>query len=259
MTRTGEGAGAEANGCVLDVSGLVKRYRNTVAVDDLSLRVGAGEIVGLVGPNGAGKTTALRCISGVLRPSGGTIRVGGHDVVDAEREAKQLLALVPEMPNPYELLTVREHLQLVARAYGTERILEDRGEEVLRRLSLAERRDDLVLSLSKGMKQKLAVACAFVHGARLYLLDEPLMGMDPKAQREFMLMVREAVDDGAGALVSTHILDTAERACDRIVVLNEGRKIAEGTVDDLRERAAMHGGSLEDVFLVLTGAAETVE
>ncbi len=259
MTRTGETADPVTNGCALEVAGLVKRYRKTVAVNELPLQVRSGEIVGLVGPNGAGKTTALRCISGVLRPSQGTIRVGGFDVVTAEREAKQLLALVPETPNPYELLTVREHLQLVARAYGTEGLLEAEGEEVLRRLSLADRRDDLVLTLSKGMKQKLAVACAFIHGARLFLLDEPLMGMDPKAQREFMLMVREAVEGGAGALVSTHILDTAERVCDRIVVLNEGRKIAEGTVDDLRARAAMDGGSLEDVFLVLTGATEMSE
>jgi ABC-2 type transport system ATP-binding protein len=219
----------------------------------------SGEVVGLVGPNGAGKTTALRCISGIVRPTEGSIRVDGHDTIREERQAKQRLALLAELPNPYELLTIWEHLQFVAMAYGTEDVLEARGEDILRRMRLLDRRNDLVLTLSKGMKQKLAVACAFIHGATVYLLDEPLMGMDPKGQREFMEMVRETAEAGAAALVSTHILDTAERICDRILVLSRGRVIAEGGLDEIRRRAAVDGGRLEDAFLALTETEEIPE
>jgi ABC-2 type transport system ATP-binding protein len=244
---------------LLSVEGLVKRYGKTTALAGLDLRVWPGEIVGLVGPNGAGKTTALRCISGVIRPTVGRVLVGEYDVVRHDLESKQLIALVPEIPNPYELLTVWEHLQLVARAYGREDVLRRDGYRVLERLSLVDRRNDLVLSLSKGMKQKLTVACAFIHEAKLFLLDEPLMGLDPRSQRELLAMVREATESGAAALVSTHILDTAERICHRIVVLQGGRVTAEGTVAELRESAEVEGGSLEDVFLVLTENGEATE
>lgn len=212
--------------------------------------------MGLVGPNGAGKTTALRCISGVVRPTAGRIRVVGYDVRSQEREAKQRLAFLAEMPSPYELLTVWEHMQFIAMAYGTEDILQQRGEEILGRLRLLDRRNDLVLTLSKGMKQKLAAACAFIHDAKVYLLDEPLMGMDPRGQREFLEMVRETAAAGGAALVSTHILDTAERICDRILVLSRGRMIAQGGPDEIRRRAAVDGGRLEDAFLALTEGEE---
>ncbi len=247
-----------AGAALLTVEGLVKRYGRTMALSGLTFTLRPGEIVGLVGPNGAGKTTALRCISGVVRPTEGRVEVGGFDVVRHELESKQIIALVPEIPNPYELLTVWEHLQLIARAYGREDVLRTHGVEVLTRLSLLDRRNDLVLSLSKGMKQKLTIACAFIHQARLYLLDEPLMGLDPRSQRELLAMVREATASGAAALVSTHILDTAERICDRILVLQKGRITDEGTVAELRERAAVDG-SLEDVFLALTENAGAVE
>ncbi len=241
---------------LLSVEGLTKRYRSTVAVSDLSFSVNRGEIVGLVGPNGAGKTTVLRCISGIVRPTQGTIRVAGYDVLTQERQAKQRLALLAEMPNPYDLLTVWEHLQFVAMADGADEALREHGEALLERMRLADRRNDLVLTLSKGMKQKLSVACAFIHRAELYLLDEPLMGMDPKGQREFLEMVRETADQGCAALVSTHILDTAERVCDRVLVLSHGRKLAEGTVDEIRARAAVNGGRLEDAFMALTESEE---
>ena len=244
---------------LLSVEDLVKHYRDTVAVDGLSFTVAGGEIVGIVGPNGAGKTTVLRCISGIVRPTAGRITVDGYDVLRDEREAKRRLALVPEMPNPYDLLTVWEHLEFVAMAYGTRDVLREHGEAILGRLRILDRRNGLVLTLSKGMKQKLAVACAFVHRSLVYLLDEPLMGMDPRGQREFLAMVREATSGGAAALVSTHLLDTAERVCDRIIVLSRGRKLAEGTVEELRRRAAVEGERLEDVFLALTESAEAPE
>jgi len=262
-TRKGTQAPRRSQRAVADallrVDDLVKHYRETVAVDGLSFTVAAGEIVGIVGPNGAGKTTVLRCISGIIRPTAGRITVDGYDVLRDEREAKVRLALVPEQPDPYDLLTVWEHLEFIAMAYGTGDALREHGEAILERLRMLDRRNDLVLTLSKGMKQKLAVACAFVHRSKVYLLDEPLMGMDPRGQREFLAMLREAASRGAAALVSTHLLDTAERICDRIIVLSHGRKLAEGTVQELQQRAASDGDRLEDVFMALTEAAEARE
>jgi ABC-2 type transport system ATP-binding protein len=239
---------------VLEVQNLTKQYRKFVALSDLSFGVGAGEIVGLLGPNGAGKTTSLRCIAGIIRPTGGRIIVGGYDLATQEREAKRLLAFVPEQPNPYEMLTVWEHLKFVALAYNTTDGFEERADALLQQFDLTPKRNDLVGTLSKGMRQKLTIACAFLHRARVFLFDEPLIGLDPRGARELRLRIAEAArDGGAAVVVSTHMLDTAQSLCDRILILRHGVKVAEGTLSDLRDRA--HAGSdasLEDVFLSLT-------
>lgn len=240
----------------LEVAHLSKRYRKFDALSDLSFSVGGGEIVGLLGPNGAGKTTSLRCIAGIIRPSAGSVLVDGCALLaggDAEQEAKRRTAFVPEQPNPYELLTVREHLKFVALAYGTADGFEQRAAELLERFDLTAKRDALVGTLSKGMRQKLTIACAFIRRATVFLFDEPLIGLDPKGARELTERIREARDDGAAVLVSTHMLATAEGLCDRVLILNRGVKIAEGTVGDLRALAHAPGAaSLEDVFLALT-------
>ena len=243
---------------LLEVSHLTKRYRTFTALTDLSFHVDSGEIVGLLGPNGAGKTTTLRCISGIIRPSEGHVTVDGHDLGTDEQAAKRLLAFVPEQPNPYEMLTVWEHLKFVALAYGSADGFDERAPVLLERFDLSAKRDALVGTLSKGMRQKLTIACAFLHRARVFLFDEPLIGLDPRAARELRLQIRQAArDEGAAVLVSTHMLDTAQNLCDRILILRHGIKIAEGTMDDLRAGAAMSGdASLEDVFLTLTGREE---
>ena len=240
---------------MLEISGLTKRYRKFTALSDLSFSVAAGEIVGLLGPNGAGKTTCLRCIAGIIRPTGGRVVVGGNDLASQEREAKRLLAFVPEQPNPYETLTVWEHLRFIALAYDTLEGFEANADALLQRFDLNEKRNELVGTLSKGMRQKLTIACAFIHQAQVFLFDEPLIGLDPKGARELRTLISEAARrEGAAVLVSTHMLDTAQNLCDRILILRQGNKVAEGTIDDLRAR--VHAGedaSLEDIFLSLTG------
>ena len=240
---------------MLRVENLSKRYRKFAALSDLSFTVNSGEIVGLLGPNGAGKTTCMRCISGVVRPSDGRILVGDFDLSQNETEAKRLLAFVPELPNPYELLTVWEHLHFIALAYNTSDDWEGRAAELLARFDLLPKKDELVATLSKGMRQKLTIACAFLHRARVFLFDEPLVGLDPKGARELRgLIYQAAKNDGAAVLVSTHMLDTVQNLCDRTLILRAGQKIAEGTVAELRHRAqAQNDATLEDVFLSLTG------
>ena len=246
---------------LLAVHNLSKRYRKFAALSDLSFYVAGGEIVGLLGPNGAGKTTTLRFIAGIVRPTAGSVIVGGHDLAIEEQEAKRLLAFVPEQPNPYELLTVWEHLRFIALAYNTTDGFEERANELLARFDLTDKRGALVGTLSKGMRQKLTIACAFLHRARVFLFDEPLIGLDPRGARELRQRIAGAArDEGAAILVSTHMLDTAERLCDRILILRQGVKIAEGTLADLQRRAEASGdASLEDVFLTLTAEQVTGE
>lgn len=245
---------------MLRVRNLVKYYKKTLAVDGVSFDVADGEIVGLLGPNGAGKTTVLRCVTGIVQKTDGRIEVDGIDLDEHEEEAKRRIAFVPEVPTPYEMLTVYEHIRFVAMAYQTMDGFEQRAADLMNRFDLHEKRNDLVLSLSKGMKQKLAIACAFIHDARVILLDEPLIGIDPKGVRELKDMITNAKQSGGSVLISTHMLDTAERLCDRIIILRAGRIIAEGTLSDLHRRASIGvNASLEDVFLTLTEEKETLE
>lgn len=237
---------------MLEVRGLVKQYKQYKAVDDLWCTIKPGEIVGLLGPNGAGKTTALRCCTGILRPTSGQVLVNGHDVVEDQAKAKAGLAFVPEVPSLYELLTVEEHLKFIAMCFGTMDVFEAKKEELFSRYSLTEKRNELVATLSKGMRQKLSVACALVHNANVLVFDEPLIGIDPEGAKELKEEITRARDNGAAIMISTHLLDTAERLCDRVLILRKGRKIAEGTLQELRVQSGMEGRSLEDVFLHLT-------
>lgn len=242
---------------LLSVESLWKYYRDFAAVQDVSFAVAPGEIVGLIGPNGAGKTTALRCIAGVLRPTSGTIRCGGYSITEQPQEAKRYLSLVPETPNLYELLTVREHLRFVHMAFGEVTPFGPRADELLHYLGLWEKRDALVTTLSKGMKQKVAVACAFIHAANILLFDEPLIGIDPAGQRAIRELLISAAENGAAVLVSSHILDTVEQLCHRVLILDHGRLIAAGNLDQLRAGTDLGDGvSLEDVFLALTEKPE---
>jgi ABC-2 type transport system ATP-binding protein len=245
---------------LLKIENLSKRYRDVLAVDRVSFGVSGGEIVALLGPNGAGKTTILRCASGIIAPTEGDVLVAGHSITNDERAAKRECAFVPEVPNPYEMLTVREHLQFIAMAYDRLAVFDQKGSALIQRFDLEEKADSLVATLSKGMKQKLALAGAFVHEAKVLLLDEPLIGIDPKGARELKDLMQEARAAGAAILVSTHMLDTAERLCDRIVILNRGTKAAEGTLSELYLRSEMtQDATLEDVFLRLTEEQAGVE
>jgi ABC-2 type transport system ATP-binding protein len=238
---------------MLSIHGLTKDYGKLRAVDGLTFAVAGGEIVGLLGPNGAGKTTAMRCIASILQPTAGRITICGHDLAKEELAAKRALAYVPELPNPYEMLTVNEHLRFVAAAYDTEGELAG-AEALLRRFDLWDKRNELAASLSKGMRQKLAAVCAFMHRARVFCFDEPMIGIDPRGARELKDALGERRAAGEAVLVSTHQLDTAERLCDRVIILQRGQVLAEGTLAELNERARMaEGATLEDMFLRLTG------
>lgn len=245
---------------MISVQNLVKYYGTTLAVDGLSFEVNNGEILGLLGPNGAGKTTVLRSVTGIIQKSAGKIIVDGFDLDVQEQEVKRRIAFVPEVPNPFEMLTVEEHLRFVAMAYGTTKGFDKRSSELMERFELIEKKRELVVSLSKGMKQKLAIACAFIHNAGNLLFDEPLIGIDPLGVKTLKDMMLEARQQGCAVLISTHMLDTAERLCDRILILRKGLKLAEGSLDELYHRAQVgEDGSLEDVFLTLTEERKTIE
>ncbi len=238
----------------LEVQGLRRSFGRVAAVADVSLHVAEGEIVGFLGANGAGKTTTLRCASGLLAPDAGRIAIAGADLAREPRVAKARLGLVPDRPFLYDRLSAREFLAFVAALYDLPADpAERRAEELLARLGLAEHADRTIEGYSLGMRQKTAIAAALLHSPPLLLLDEPLNGLDPPAARLLKDLLREHARAGGGVLVSTHLLDVAERLCDRVVILRAGRVVAEGTLASLRGDRADR--SLEDVFMELGGAS----
>lgn len=244
----------EGPAAVLSVRALSKSYSGTRAVEELTFGVHSGEIVGLVGPNGAGKTTTLRSIAGVLPIESGSVTVAGADIARDEARAKRALAWVPDDPQPFETLTVWEHLEFTASLYRVEG-WEERGEALLEQFELAEKRGALGGELSRGMRQKLAFACAWLHRPRLMLLDEPLSGLDPRGIRSAKSALRELADEGTAVILSSHLLELVQELGDRILIVDKGRKIFDGTLDEARASIrASEGSTLEEVFFAVTEA-----
>lgn len=245
---------------MIQLIGLTKKYGEFAALRGIDLTVPRGALYGLLGPNGAGKTTALRIIAGILQPSSGTVTVGGFDVGrDAER-AKSRLGYIPDRPFVYEKLTGAEFLRFVASLYG------QNGKEVERRIAelldiweLSAWRDELLEAYSHGMKQKLIISSALIHRPDVIVVDEPLVGLDPKAARLLKDIFRGFVSRGGTILMSTHTLEVAEALCDRIAIIQDGRIRAEGTMTDLRGEVEGGSGDLEEIFLKLTGGHEVKE
>jgi len=238
---------------------LVKRFGDKVAVDDVSLEVRGGEIFGFLGPNGAGKTTTIKMIVGLLQPTSGTVLVDGYDIQAQPLPAKAASGYVPDEPNLYAKLTARELLRFVGDLYGVDRQqAERRLTELLRLFDLTQAGDDPIDSYSHGMRQKTAMAAALVHDPRVLVLDEPTVGLDPKSARLMKDILRQTAERGRAVFLSTHILEIAERMCDRIGIINRGRLIATGTMNELRSLGKGES-SLEDIFLSLTGGAEYAE
>lgn len=236
----------------LVVRGLSKRFQERVAVDGLSFDVGRGEILGLVGPNGAGKTTTLRSIAGVLPIQSGRVLVDGHDVSTEEAEAKRSLAWVPDDPQPFDNLTVLEHLEFTARLYGIDPWREE-ALALLERFELADRSDALGGELSRGMRQKLAISCAWLSAPRVALLDEPLSGLDPRGIRAARDGVRDLARQGVAVILSSHLLELIQALADRILIMDRGRPLFLGTLDEARAAiAADEGTTLEEIFLAAT-------
>ena len=238
---------------MIDVQGLTKLYGSLVAVDDLSFAVAPGEVLGLVGPNGAGKTTTLRSLVGIVQPSRGTIRIGGHELARDPVEAKRQLAFMPDEPRLFDYLTVEEHLRFTARLYGI-RDAEGRIPALLRELELAEKAGALPDELSRGMKQKLAIACGLLHEPTALLFDEPLTGLDPAGMRRMKQTIVERARHGAAVILSSHLLQLVEEVCTRVLVIHRGRLVAIGTIAEIvASRPDLQGRSLEEFFLSLTG------
>ncbi|MGH2667650.1 MAG: ABC transporter ATP-binding protein [bacterium] len=240
---------------MIDVQNLTKLYGELVAVDALSFRVSPGEVLGLVGPNGAGKTTTLRSLVGIVRPTRGTITIGGHDLERDPVAAKRLLAFMPDEPHLFDYLTVEEHLRFTARLYQAPDV-ERRLPALLKELELAEKAGALPAELSRGMRQKLVIACGLLHDPQVLLFDEPLTGLDPAGIRRMKQTIVERARSGAAVLLSSHLLHLVEEICTRVLILDKGRMVAIGTIDEiLAGRPDLAGKSLEDIFLALTGAA----
>jgi ABC-2 type transport system ATP-binding protein len=237
---------------MISLRGLTKTYGAALAVDRLSLDVSPGEIVGLIGPNGAGKTSTLRCIAGIHRPTGGSVLIGGHDITRAPVEAKRQIAFVGDEPHLFDHLTVMEHLRLTGRLYGVGEI-EAPARRWLDELELAGRETALPSELSRGMKQKVALACALVHDPLALILDEPLTGLDPLGIHRMKQAIVACADRGVAVLVSSHLLHLVEEVCTRIVIINRGVKVADGTLAELAGQAQRAGSTLEQIFLEVTG------
>ncbi len=244
---------------MLELRDVRKRYDGQLALRGVSFAVAAGEIVGLVGPNGAGKTTTLRCTAGILTPSAGSVRVAGVDVARDPVAAKRALAFVPDEPHLFDYLTVEEHLRFVARLYGV-RDAAVRGPALLGELELADKRRALPSELSRGMRQKLAIACALLHDPRLLLLDEPLTGLDPSGMRRMKATIAARAGAGAAVVLSSHLLHLVEELCTRVVVLHRGAVAAQGAITDIvAQRPEFAGQSLEEIFEALTAGREPDE
>ena len=245
---------------LIETRDLIKRYGDKVAVNNVGFDVYSGEVFGFLGPNGAGKTTTIKMIVGLLQPTSGTVKVAGYDIQTQSMLAKASCGYVPDTPNLYAKLTGRELLRFVSDLYNLDRgHVAHRIDELLRMFDLSAAADDTVDSYSHGMQQKTSLAAALMHDPKVLVLDEPTVGLDPKSARLIKDILRQLADRGAAVMLSTHILEIAERMCDRIGIINKGQLIAVGTMDELRTLDKTGQTSLEDIFLGLTGGAEETE
>jgi len=245
---------------MIRLEGLTKRYGTFTAVNAIDLHVPRGELFGFLGPNGAGKTTTLRMIAGILRPTAGRITLGGVDLIAEPMRAKAVLGFIPDRPFVYEKLTGAEFLRFVAGLYGQDGAqVERRIGELLELLELSSWRDELIEAYSHGMRQKLIISSALVHRPELIVVDEPMVGLDPRGARLLKDLFRQFTARGGTVLMSTHTLEIAEAMCDRIAIIQAGNIVARGTMAELRQQTESGDASLEDLFLRLTGGSAVRE
>jgi len=237
-----------------------KRFGDVWAVRDLSLRIEYGRVYGLLGPNGSGKSTTMKMILGLVKPDSGKILVDGIDVSKDPVEVRKMIGYVPETPRLYDYLTGIEYLDFIGEAYGmSPEERKRRIEEFLEAFELKGRENELISGYSKGMKQKIALIAALIHRPKILILDEPLSGLDPRSARIVKDLIHELAEEGVTTIFSTHILEIADAVCDELAIMYEGRKIAEGKPDELKQMAGESGSTLEEVFLKLTGAEDVRE
>ena len=238
---------------MIEVEGLTKLYGDFTAVTELSFAVRPGEVLGLVGPNGAGKTTTLRCASGIIPPTRGTVRVAGHDLARAPLAAKQQLAFFSDEPRLFDYLTVEQHLAFTARIYQVANY-QDIARPLLEELELTDKSAQLPGALSRGMKQKLAIACGLLHAPKVIFFDEPLTGLDPLGIRRMKDSILQRARDGAAIIISSHLLHLLEEVCSHVLILKGGRKIVDGPLAEITRRFSGTPGdsSLEEIFFRAT-------
>lgn len=233
---------------------LTKRYGSFTAVQGIDLEIPAGTLYGFLGPNGAGKTTTMRMIAGILRPTSGTVEVAGIDVAREPVQAKAHLGFIPDRPYVYDKLSGAEFLRFVAALYGQDGpVTERRIDELLELFELTRWKDELTETYSHGMRQKLIISSALVHRPRVIVVDEPMVGLDPRSAHLLKQIFRHFVDHGGTVLMSTHTLEVAEAMCDRIAIIQGGQIVASGTMAEIREQTASGDATLEELFLRLTG------
>jgi len=238
---------------VIKLSGISKLYGSTKAVDNLDLTIQAGELFGFIGPNGAGKTTTIKILTGLIKPTSGVASIGNFDLDKDPLNAKAITGYIPDRPTIYEKLTAWEYLIFISDLYGLEREkAESKAQEFLKFFNLDESSNKLIESFSHGMKQKLVISSALIHEPKALIVDEPLVGLDPKGARQVKSLFMDLCKRGTTIFMSTHSLGIAEAMCDRIAVINKGRLIAIGGVNDLGLQAGKSRADLEEIFLELT-------
>jgi len=241
---------------MIQVTGLTKLYGEFVALRDLTMTVSAGGVLGLVGPNGAGKTTTLRCLAGIIPPTQGSVLIGGHDIHRDPIQAKRLMAFFTDEPRLFDYLTTWQHLNFVARIYQVPD-WETIGRALLDELELADKADKLPAELSRGMKQKLVIACGLLHSPKVIFFDEPLTGLDPMGIRRMKDSILKRASEGAAIIISSHLLHLVEEICSHLLILKNGQMVAHGTIGEIRQRFT--GGSddtrLEEIFFRATDAS----
>lgn len=237
---------------MIELNRIVKRFGDLVAVNEVSLSIGRGEFFVILGPNAAGKTTTLKILAGLMKPTSGTARVGGFDLYENPTEARKLMAFVPDFPFLYDKLTPWEFFRFVGQLFGMEEAaIRREGENLIGRLNLEACAESPIDSLSHGTRQRVAVASALLHSPRVFIIDEPMVGLDPQHARIVKDMLKEGSQGGMTVLVSTHQLSVAEELADRIGIMHKGRLIAAGTAEQLRRQSG-EAGALENIFLALT-------
>jgi len=243
---------------MIEVSGLTKRYGNFTAVNELSFMVKPGEVMGLVGPNGAGKTTSLRCAAGIIPPTAGALRVCGVDLATDPVAAKRQLAFLPDEPRLFDHLTVRQHLAFVGKIYQVPDV-DARATALLAELEIADKANQLPAELSRGMKQKLVIACGLLHSPKVLFFDEPLTGLDPLGIRRMKDTIRRLAREGAAIILSSHLLSLLEEVCTHVLIMKQGQRLAVGTLPEVVAQFSNGevGVSLEEVFIRATGNSET--
>jgi len=248
------------NSIAIEAFKLTKNFGNITAVNKLNLKVKSGEIFGFLGPNGAGKTTTIKLMTGLIKPTSGTVKIMGKDIQQSPIEAKSYIGLIPDEPQIYEKLTGVEFLRFMGNLFRIDKEeIEKKIKELLKLFDLTGRGGELIQGYSHGMKQKMAIAGALIHSPKVLFFDEPTVGLDPKSAKIIKDIIKFRAKSGDCIFMSTHILEIAERICDRVGIIQNGRMIAVGSIEELRKLSTEDKGNLEEIFLQLTGGDEDID